>query len=758
MNFKKLLYTLLLMLVFPAISFAQSVYTVEDVYTNPDLHEGDSIILAAYYSDTTANLLVQSYTDYLLNQPMPPNSILVLEDLVPPESAWNGGFVVARGTIRFEERTDNYNPEDTRIAYLSAYDISVVVTGMESTYVPELPSDNNDYAEVPCDTCKFAILISGGIDNWNNHSKYWKSIVALYEYKTERERYCKDNVFVHYYKGVRKTNDIPSASVKKADSTSLAASFKEIAERVAKCTKAGQKATFQKMVANHGVKTGDINLLGKGNFLKPSLLRDWQQTIIDSCCTTIYDEFLQCYAGYDVDTIANLDTKNKTKVYINSSADKQVSASAPNEVDSYLKGKIDALKAGKSYEDAVLAGKLAYDIQLGKWRDEEHKKADSFRQKTDSLKLVNTINELLIQLYELEITKRKNDSALYNGLICKSKNITITPMERYCQWHKYVLPPGGQLILKFKGDSTNCGNVTVYKEQADKSKEKVKVWNWNVKGSLKWKAGYSTRVINGATTNSTTFWVHNDSEEFKITGEVTGNTSLPESPSNKEEFPGFSVGGSDTVSIEFGEITEEKFKFEDVDSIGVILKNLPRYMGPEYVTEMDITFTVNPLDTLWNNMELYFEIIDLVTPGMFIITAEGAENGYIEMLIEEPGIYSAFLGDLGEMQYDGKGHIRLASPEAQFAFDCWGLRISTNTSSVPGMSKDNNKELLKLAPNPFGSGTMIEYNIPRSGEVRLLIYDLSGKVISDLKNEHHQSGVYHTYFDSSQIPDGFYIL
>jgi len=76
--------------------------------------------------------------------------------------------------------------------------------------------------------------------------------------------------------------------------------------------------------------------------------------------------------------------------------------------------------------------------------------------------------------------------------------------------------------------------------------------------------------------------------------------------------------------------------------------------------------------------------------------------------------------------------------------------------------KPNNKSLLEkfvLAqnyPNPFNSQTEIKYSIPKAGTVLLNVYNLEGKLIRTLINNHQQAGDYRVTFNAKDLPSGQY--
>jgi hypothetical protein len=66
--------------------------------------------------------------------------------------------------------------------------------------------------------------------------------------------------------------------------------------------------------------------------------------------------------------------------------------------------------------------------------------------------------------------------------------------------------------------------------------------------------------------------------------------------------------------------------------------------------------------------------------------------------------------------------------------------------------------LIRNYPNPFNPETNIDYSLAISGEVVLEVYDILGKKVKTLINQHQISGIYNLKFDASELPSGIYIV
>jgi len=60
-------------------------------------------------------------------------------------------------------------------------------------------------------------------------------------------------------------------------------------------------------------------------------------------------------------------------------------------------------------------------------------------------------------------------------------------------------------------------------------------------------------------------------------------------------------------------------------------------------------------------------------------------------------------------------------------------------------------------PNPFNPSTMISYTVPLDGLVSLRVYDILGRVVSELVNEEKSAGRYQIRFDASELASGMYL-
>ncbi|MDI6840523.1 MAG: T9SS type A sorting domain-containing protein, partial [bacterium] len=61
-------------------------------------------------------------------------------------------------------------------------------------------------------------------------------------------------------------------------------------------------------------------------------------------------------------------------------------------------------------------------------------------------------------------------------------------------------------------------------------------------------------------------------------------------------------------------------------------------------------------------------------------------------------------------------------------------------------------------PNPFSSGTLIRYGVPRNGRVSLKVYNSAGQIVETIVDEEKLPGYYSVGWSSEKMPDGIYFL
>ncbi len=91
----------------------------------------------------------------------------------------------------------------------------------------------------------------------------------------------------------------------------------------------------------------------------------------------------------------------------------------------------------------------------------------------------------------------------------------------------------------------------------------------------------------------------------------------------------------------------------------------------------------------------------------------------------------------------------------------FALDTSDKTGPVPAVEMETpivseSSQLLANYPNPFNPTTTLSYEIETASDVSLTIYNLNGKQVAELVNEHQNAGSYTIRWDASVLPSGVY--
>lgn len=91
-------------------------------------------------------------------------------------------------------------------------------------------------------------------------------------------------------------------------------------------------------------------------------------------------------------------------------------------------------------------------------------------------------------------------------------------------------------------------------------------------------------------------------------------------------------------------------------------------------------------------------------------------------------------------------------------------QVWTVPIDIPELGTDVQEEPLPTSftlrqnyPNPFNPSTVIEYELPRAGFVRLSVHDITGKEVALLANGGHAAGRHRVEFNATGLSSGIYL-
>jgi len=92
------------------------------------------------------------------------------------------------------------------------------------------------------------------------------------------------------------------------------------------------------------------------------------------------------------------------------------------------------------------------------------------------------------------------------------------------------------------------------------------------------------------------------------------------------------------------------------------------------------------------------------------------------------------------------------------AYETKVLRVKSNSLSTEPVVKSQKFELQSAYPNPFNPSTTIRYELAKSGQVKLEIYDMLGRMVKLVRNENQSAGNYSLALDFNGFASGIYLI
>ncbi len=87
----------------------------------------------------------------------------------------------------------------------------------------------------------------------------------------------------------------------------------------------------------------------------------------------------------------------------------------------------------------------------------------------------------------------------------------------------------------------------------------------------------------------------------------------------------------------------------------------------------------------------------------------------------------------------------------------WSFKVDAPLVSVKDPEEITTFELLQNYPNPFNPSTKISFSLPEAGDVKIVIFDASGKEIKTVLNEFRNRGRYTIDFNAEGLSSGTYL-
>lgn len=206
----------------------------------------------------------------------------------------------------------------------------------------------------------------------------------------------------------------------------------------------------------------------------------------------------------------------------------------------------------------------------------------------------------------------------------------------------------------------------------------------------------------------------------------------------------------------------------------------------DYLRGWVLVYEYNSADGTWNQKQLFRaereeenDVSDLVGPlvasgnrlmasagNRAIIYARQPDGtwAFVDNL-RPPGVYeSEFRGfgqDIaldGDLAFASTTEAGLIANSAVYAYDL--SRITSTSVEDPNNSDSEIPTSFSLSqnyPNPFNPSTTIPFSVPRPANVKLIVYDVLGRVVETLVDKQFHAGQHEISFNASSYPSGTYI-
>jgi hypothetical protein len=186
----------------------EEVLKVQDIFSdNWKDYIGQEVTVEGFYINSSVPMLVSSLDLTMLDLQLPDDGYLPLTgDVDINDSVYGGSLLEIVGTVREASKQGYSNlVEDRPVLEFTGYDLITPTFPSITPYIPE-------FEPIPWqtpDTTKYAVLISGGVDAFNNHYRYWNDMKFMYSVLINEYGYDPDNIYVIYADGVARDGDMP---------------------------------------------------------------------------------------------------------------------------------------------------------------------------------------------------------------------------------------------------------------------------------------------------------------------------------------------------------------------------------------------------------------------------------------------------------------------------------------------------------------------------------------------------------------------
>jgi parallel beta-helix repeat protein len=184
------------------------------------------------------------------------------------------------------------------------------------------------------------------------------------------------------------------------------------------------------------------------------------------------------------------------------------------------------------------------------------------------------------------------------------------------------------------------------------------------------------------------------------------------------------------------------------------------------IAETDtLTFWVKTINKSSYGFQYFHVRVGNFTGGYYKYTAQSslltnAKNTWKKYRIPLKGNSTYVKSEVGHMDLSQTNYVEFHADTWDSGFTIWLDGVQFKPCNPTGIDDIPVSPALNSGcyPNPFSTGTTIWYDIPKTGNVKLTVYDLNGRTISTLVDQVLPEGRHESEFSADKISPGIYFF